>query len=70
MILLDFEACGNYSKEFVDKYIKIINSASEEDRNKVLTLSREIEFLTGYESKIKIYVQISCTLCIKVFIVK
>ncbi|XP_032685047.1 atypical kinase COQ8B, mitochondrial [Odontomachus brunneus] len=52
LILLDFGACRTYKKEFMDKYIEIINAASEGNRDKVLELSREIKFLTGYESKI------------------
>jgi len=36
----------------MDKYIEIINAASEGNRNKVLQLSREMKFLTGYESKV------------------
>lgn len=36
----------------MDKYIEIIYAASEGDRNKILNLSREMGFLTGYESKV------------------
>ncbi|XP_066597450.1 atypical kinase COQ8B, mitochondrial [Prorops nasuta] len=52
LILLDFGACRTYSKEFMDKYIEVINAASDRNRNKVLNMSREMGFLTGYESKI------------------
>ncbi|KAG5339534.1 COQ8B kinase, partial [Acromyrmex charruanus] len=52
LILLDFGACRTYDKIFMDKYIEIINAASEGNRNKVLQLSQEMKFLTGYESKI------------------
>lgn len=52
LILLDFGACRTYEKPFMDKYIEIINAASDGNRNKVLQLSREIKFLTGYESKV------------------
>ncbi|XP_051174272.1 atypical kinase COQ8B, mitochondrial isoform X2 [Leptopilina boulardi] len=52
LILLDFGACRSYEKPFMDKYIEVINGASEGDRQKVLNLSREMGFLTGYESKI------------------
>lgn len=37
----------------MDKYIEIIKGASEGDRDKVLKLSREMGFLTGYESKVR-----------------
>ncbi|XP_011869571.1 PREDICTED: aarF domain-containing protein kinase 4 isoform X2 [Vollenhovia emeryi] len=52
LILLDFGACRTYEKAFMDKYIEVINAASEGNRDKVLQLSREMKFLTGYESKI------------------
>ncbi|XP_070163350.1 atypical kinase COQ8B, mitochondrial [Polyergus mexicanus] len=52
LILLDFGACRTYEKAFMDKYIDVINAASEGNRNKVLQLSQEMKFLTGYESKI------------------
>lgn len=51
LILLDFGACRTYEKAFMDKYIDVINAASEGNHNKVLQLSREMKFLTGYESK-------------------
>lgn len=52
LVLLDFGACREYDKPFMDKYIEVIYAASEGDREKILTLSREMGFLTGYESKI------------------
>ncbi|XP_017888083.1 atypical kinase COQ8B, mitochondrial isoform X2 [Ceratina calcarata] len=52
LVLLDFGACREYDKQFMDKYIEVIYAASEGDRNKILDLSREMGFLTGYESKI------------------
>ncbi|KZC11761.1 PREDICTED: aarF domain-containing protein kinase 4 [Dufourea novaeangliae] len=52
LVLLDFGACREYGKSFMDKYIEIIYAASEGDRDKILNLSREMGFLTGYESKI------------------
>ncbi|KAK0175284.1 hypothetical protein PV327_009045 [Microctonus hyperodae] len=52
LILLDFGACRSYEKKFMDQYIEVINGASNGDRDKVLRLSREMKFLTGYESKL------------------
>ncbi|XP_014469146.1 PREDICTED: aarF domain-containing protein kinase 4 [Dinoponera quadriceps] len=52
LVLLDFGACRTYEKIFMDKYIEIINAASEGNRDKILELSKEIKFLTGYESKV------------------
>ncbi|XP_028156281.1 atypical kinase COQ8B, mitochondrial [Ostrinia furnacalis] len=52
VILLDFGATREYSKEFMDQYIEIIKAASEGDRAAILRMSKEMKFLTGYESKI------------------
>ncbi|CAH2985239.1 unnamed protein product [Chilo suppressalis] len=52
VILLDFGATREYSKEFMDQYIEIIKAASEGNRDGILMMSREMKFLTGYESKI------------------
>ena len=35
----------------MDKYIRIIRGAADNDRDTVLKWSREIKFLTGYETK-------------------
>ncbi|XP_013179050.1 PREDICTED: aarF domain-containing protein kinase 4 isoform X1 [Papilio xuthus] len=52
VVLLDFGATREYSKEFMDQYIEIIKAASDGDRAAILRMSREMKFLTGYESKI------------------
>ncbi|XP_069690164.1 atypical kinase COQ8B, mitochondrial isoform X2 [Periplaneta americana] len=52
LTLLDFGASRPYSKEFIDTYIQVIRGAADGDRDRVLQASREIGFLTGYESKI------------------
>lgn len=52
VILLDFGATREYSKEFMDQYIEIIKAASEGNRDAILRMSKEMKFLTGYESKI------------------
>ncbi|XP_076627636.1 ubiquinone biosynthesis protein COQ8, mitochondrial [Colletes latitarsis] len=52
LVLLDFGASREYEKSFMDKYIEIIYAASEGDRDTILNLSKEMGFLTGYESKI------------------
>lgn len=36
----------------MDKYIEVINAASLGDREKVLNISRDMGFLTGYETKV------------------
>ncbi|KAJ8977778.1 hypothetical protein NQ317_001689 [Molorchus minor] len=52
ILLLDFGASREYSKEFMDKYVTILKAACDSDRKTVLEASRELGFLTGYESKI------------------
>lgn len=52
LILLDFGASRPYSKTFIDMYIEIIRGAADGDRDRILKISRDIGFLTGYESKI------------------
>ncbi|KAF1566380.1 UNVERIFIED_CONTAM: Atypical kinase coq-8, mitochondrial, partial [Eudyptes robustus] len=52
LILLDFGAAREYPKEFVDKYMKILQGAYNEDREAMLKYSREIGFLTGFEDKL------------------
>lgn len=52
LLLLDFGASREYSKEFIDKYVKILKGACDADRETVLRVSKELGFLTGYESKV------------------
>ncbi|XP_041668396.1 atypical kinase COQ8A, mitochondrial [Cheilinus undulatus] len=49
--LLDFGATRGFDKSFTDAYIEIINAAANQDRDGVLQKSREMKFLTGFESK-------------------
>ncbi|XP_020483452.1 atypical kinase COQ8A, mitochondrial [Labrus bergylta] len=49
--LLDFGATRGFDKSFTDTYIEVINAAANKDREGVLQKSREMKFLTGYESK-------------------
>lgn len=49
--LLDFGATREFSKFFVDRYIKIIRAAADNDRDSILKWSQELKFLTGYETK-------------------
>ncbi|GFO03900.1 Atypical kinase coq8a, mitochondrial [Plakobranchus ocellatus] len=52
LILLDFGASRGYGKVFVDKYMRIIKAAADKDRQTILEGSRDIGFLTGYETKV------------------
>lgn len=49
--LLDFGATRGFDKSFTDTYIEIIKAAADRDRERVLQKSREMKFLTGFESK-------------------
>ncbi|XP_060799229.1 atypical kinase COQ8B, mitochondrial isoform X1 [Neoarius graeffei] len=49
--LLDFGACREYPKSFTDDYIEVVHAASVGDRAKVLQKSKDLKFLTGYETK-------------------
>ena len=50
--LLDFGATREYRAGFVNTYFKIIDSAAKKNREDVLKYSREVGFLTGYESQV------------------
>ncbi|CAH1160069.1 unnamed protein product [Phaedon cochleariae] len=52
LLLLDFGASREYSKEFTDQYVKILKAACDSDRDTVLRVSKDLGFLTGYESKL------------------
>lgn len=49
--LLDFGATRGFDKRFTDAYIEIIKAAADRNREGVLQKSREMKFLTGFESK-------------------
>ncbi|XP_039992483.1 atypical kinase COQ8A, mitochondrial [Xiphias gladius] len=50
--LLDFGATRGFDKSFTDTYIEIIKAAANQNREGVLQRSRDMKFLTGYESKV------------------
>uniref|UniRef100_A0A1B6KC95 ABC1 atypical kinase-like domain-containing protein n=1 Tax=Graphocephala atropunctata TaxID=36148 RepID=A0A1B6KC95_9HEMI len=52
LVLLDFGASRAYDKFFMDQYIQVIKAAADGNKDKVLEISRQMGFLTGYESKI------------------
>lgn len=51
LMLIDFGSTRFYSKEFIDNYLRVTIAASRKDRDTVLKISREMGFLTGYETK-------------------
>uniref|UniRef100_A0A8R1DTP3 ABC1 domain-containing protein n=1 Tax=Caenorhabditis japonica TaxID=281687 RepID=A0A8R1DTP3_CAEJA len=52
LVLLDFGASRAYGKKFVDIYMNIIKAAYDGDKQKIIEHSREIGFLTGYETTV------------------
>lgn len=50
--LLDFGATREYSDEFMDKYLDLIEYAADQDYDGVVRISKELGFLTGFESKL------------------
>uniref|UniRef100_A0A183CCW9 ABC1 domain-containing protein n=1 Tax=Globodera pallida TaxID=36090 RepID=A0A183CCW9_GLOPA len=52
LVLLDFGSTRSFSKSFIDKYMRILKAAYANDRNEMLKWSRDIGFLTGYETKV------------------
>ncbi|XP_055519586.1 atypical kinase COQ8B, mitochondrial isoform X1 [Leucoraja erinacea] len=52
LTLLDFGASREFDKEFTDNYIEVVRAAAVGDRGKVLQKSRDLKFLTGYETKV------------------
>ncbi|KAI8361756.1 ABC1 family-domain-containing protein [Blakeslea trispora] len=50
--LLDFGACREYSKDFLDLYGRILMSAARNDREGVWEYSRALGFVTGYETEV------------------
>ncbi|KAK0154809.1 Atypical kinase COQ8B, mitochondrial [Merluccius polli] len=51
VILLDFGACRDYPESFTDDYIQVVHAASVGDRATVLSKSKDLKFLTGFETK-------------------
>lgn len=51
VVLLDFGACRSYPEAFTDDYIQVVYAASVGDRDTVLSKSKDLKFLTGFETK-------------------
>ncbi|XP_005414084.2 PREDICTED: aarF domain-containing protein kinase 4 isoform X1 [Chinchilla lanigera] len=49
--LLDFGASQEFGTEFTDHYIEVVKAAADGDRDCVLQKSRDLKFLTGFETK-------------------
>ncbi|XP_067634720.1 atypical kinase COQ8B, mitochondrial isoform X2 [Eurosta solidaginis] len=51
LMLIDFGSTRFYQKKFIKNYRQVIIHAAENNRDGVLHMSREMGFLTGYETK-------------------
>lgn len=51
LVLLDFGASREYPPRFIALYVRLLAAASRSDRAEVKTLSEELGYLTGHESK-------------------
>ncbi|KAM8721279.1 hypothetical protein ACLKA7_007189 [Drosophila subpalustris] len=51
LMLIDFGSTRFYKHEFIKNYRQVIISAAENNRQGVLEMSRQMGFLTGYETK-------------------
>ncbi|XP_037675457.1 atypical kinase COQ8B, mitochondrial isoform X1 [Choloepus didactylus] len=49
--LLDFGASREFGTEFTDNYIEVVKAAADGDSDRVLQKSRDLKFLTGFETK-------------------
>ncbi|KAK4148208.1 nuclear protein Es2-domain-containing protein [Dichotomopilus funicola] len=49
--LLDFGASREYPADFIDPYVRLLAAASRADRDRVKTLSQQLGYLTGHESR-------------------
>ncbi|XP_016050179.1 atypical kinase COQ8B, mitochondrial isoform X1 [Erinaceus europaeus] len=49
--LLDFGASRDFGTEFTDHYIEVVMAAANGDRDRVLQKSKDLRFLTGFETK-------------------
>ncbi|KAK4162705.1 putative ABC transporter [Cladorrhinum sp. PSN259] len=49
--LLDFGASREYPEEFISLYVRLLEASSRRDRAAVKSLSEELGYLTGHESK-------------------
>ncbi|KAK3366033.1 nuclear protein Es2-domain-containing protein [Lasiosphaeria ovina] len=49
--LLDFGASREYPDEFIVRYVQLLEAASRSDREQVKTLSEQLGYLTGHESR-------------------
>ncbi|KAG9472499.1 atypical kinase COQ8B, mitochondrial [Eleutherodactylus coqui] len=52
VMLLDFGASRGFGELFTNDYIEVMKAAAEGDRARVLQKSKDLKFLTGFETKV------------------
>lgn len=60
--LLDFGASREYPEEFISRYTRLLLAASKSDKDTVRSLSIELGYLTGHESKAMLNAHIASVL--------
>lgn len=50
--LVDFGATREYSKEFMDHWLKLLQAAASEDRDACVEWSLKLGYLTGQENEV------------------
>ena len=53
--LVDFGATRTYSKEFMDKWLSLLQSAAASDREACIDWSLKLGYLTGEENQVSQY---------------
>jgi len=52
LVLIDFGAARDYSKEFCDRYFEVIDAAARSDRETAISISKKLGFLTDEENRV------------------
>ena len=50
--LVDFGATREYSKEFIDDWLHLLQSAASDDKQSCVEWSRKVGYLTGQEDEV------------------
>jgi aarF domain-containing kinase len=53
--LVDFGATRAYSKEFIDRWLHLLQAAAQEDREACVTWSLKLGYLTGEEDQVRCF---------------
>lgn len=58
--LVDFGATREYSKEFMDNWLRLLKAAASEDRDACIEWSLKLGYLTGEENEVGFISTLSC----------